>query len=401
MFQLQISDVDATSGSIPVSWCLDAETLKLLADEKVRDPQIIICVAPVNTEEDPLRYRSSKEVRKVVPLKDLMTYVEFRTSGPNRIWGLVSFKSKKEAKDYYLDKKDGSWNTSILNSNGDDYARWLLETETEAARLSKEYTTMTSPINVDVPAGVFAPEPAAWEKAWVNHFFKDKVVDQCHFRKRRLFAYGLQPLIALSYILIRLLFFLFGALTLCRGLTFKYVLHPFVGDMADALFDQFSKGSILIFHQPEDDDYDTLYRSGIPKPGYLLRSFWLMPLMPAFWLLPAIFLLTNHLGHMAFALGVLFLVGVVLMLASVIEHYGKNFLGNAFYILMPIVWLVDWLAKDRSSGQPWYLEQHETELIICAESKKPLTFKSVPSHHKTIRLRFQDLKSKVCKPFSL
>jgi hypothetical protein len=30
MFQLQISDVDATSGSIPVSWCLDAETLRML-----------------------------------------------------------------------------------------------------------------------------------------------------------------------------------------------------------------------------------------------------------------------------------------------------------------------------------------------------------------------------------
>src|SRR5271166_3039921 len=247
MFQLQISDTDATSGSIPVSWCLDEETIKELADKKIANPQVVICVSPVNTEGG---YHVKKEYRKVVPLKDLMTYVEFRSAGPNRIWGFISYMGRGASHTRYLGKKDGEFQTNILDWDGEQYAHFLLDFETYEARTSKVYKGLSQPIQVEVPAGVFAPEPAPWEKAWVNLFFKDKVVDQCEFRRRRLFAYSVQPLIMLVSLILRFLLLVAGAAMLARNFSFKWLLHPLMYSLDDCL-EIFDNGCAVIFHQPE------------------------------------------------------------------------------------------------------------------------------------------------------
>jgi hypothetical protein len=61
---------------------------------------------------------------------------------------------------------------------------------------------------------------------------------------------------------------------------------------------------------------------------------------------------------------------------------------------------VEWFNDLFASKEVWYLNQKEIDLLTCDASKKPLDFKSLPSRKKTIRLYYQDLKSKVCKPFS-
>src|ERR1700722_16333758 len=104
MFELKIADVDASSGTVPVSWCADTETLKLLSDKDKREPQVVIIVAP-----DGPNYNISKEYRKVVPMQDLMTYVEFRSSGPSKIWGFITLRDKKDAKDRYLNRTTGAF----------------------------------------------------------------------------------------------------------------------------------------------------------------------------------------------------------------------------------------------------------------------------------------------------
>src|SRR6185295_9161179 len=201
MIEIFISDTDATSGSVPITWCVSPETLKLLAEQEVRDPQIVICVAPAGE-----KYAREKEVRKVVALKDLMTYIEFRSSGKNNIWAVVSFRDPKSAKNLYLSKKDGAYDSSMLSYDGTDYSGWLKKTDSQyrdeeaIAQAELEKTHMLStPVTVNVPVECFAKEPSAWEKTWVNHFFRAKSVDQCDFRRRRLFAYLVQPLVLLAF----------------------------------------------------------------------------------------------------------------------------------------------------------------------------------------------------------
>lgn len=390
MFQLQISDLDATSGSIPVSWCLDEETIKLLADRGCADPQVVICVTPCNIEGDLNRYHCSKEYRKVAPLKDLLTYIEFRSSGPCKIWGFISSKRKSDVTSDYLDRYKGQYQSNIINFDGDAYSYNLLEGETPQAISSKEYRFLSKPIDVDVPEGVFASEPADWEKDWVNHFFNNKVVDQCDFRRRRLFAYGVQPFIMSLNMFVRLFWLMVGCLFLLRGTSLKYILHPLTYDMRDCI-DTMVGGSIL--YRPIEE-----YSDVVPTPLDLIRMFGLLFLSPVI-LIPILFFI--YIGNIetAIAFGSIFLgLGVMALIVSALINY-RGAAGNLFRSFLS--WLSHPVLRKDKDEELWYLNQEEIKLITCSKDTKPLTYNTIPAKHKTIKLRFQNLKSKVCKPFSL
>ena len=383
MFQLQLADADVTNGTIAVSWCLDHEMLKELADKKISDPQVVIVVSPVDN------YHLNKEYRKVVPLKDLMTYIEFRAAGKNKIWGLVSHKGGKKARDHYMEKKDGEFHTNVLSFDGDQYATWLRDSEdvdlTDPEK--PEYMSLSQPVTVTVPKAVFAKEPKQWEKTWVNHLFRDKVIDQCEFRRRRMFAYGVQPFIILGNHFLRLLLTILAAASLCRGLTLQYLFHPLTYTLKDT-FDLFEKGSLAIQHLPEDDGSIDKF----PKPSYFVRSFWSVPLMPLI-MAPLLYLfLSKHYVGATILGGSLLIVVILILLIAFLANHAK---------LLKAPFTKAWAYLNAPSEDLWYLNQDEVEIITCNQDKKPLTYKNLPANRKTARLRFQILKSKVCKPFSL
>jgi hypothetical protein len=376
MFQLQIADADVTNGTIAVSWCLDEEILKELADKQVQDPHVVICVAPQDN------YHLAKEYRKVVPLKDLMTYIEFRVPGKNKIWGFVSYQKGKDARKKYLGKQDGEFQTNILSYDGDEYASWLSDDEELP---DGTFQSLSTPFTVAVPKAVFAKEPRKWEKTWVNYLFRDKVIDQCEFRRRRLFAYGLQPFIMLGNLLLRSVIILFATLTLCKNISLKYLFHPLMYSLKDT-FEVFEKGSVAVVHLPEDDREVDKF----PPPAYFIKSFWKTPIMPLIWL-PVLWMVWHHKYVGLSILGAtLFLVFVLLMLIGFLTNHFKvvkNFFAK----------IGSWFESD----ELWYMEEGEIDMVLCTKDKKPLTYNNLPGHRKTIRLRFQNLKSKVCKPFSL
>src|SRR5579864_7887910 len=115
MLQLQVASNDVSNGNLAVAWCVDAETLKTLADRNISDPQVVIITAPTE------HYHPTKEYRKIVPLKDLMTYVEFKSSGPNKIWAFISVRKPKETKNRYLRREDGVFYTDLLQVDGSDF----------------------------------------------------------------------------------------------------------------------------------------------------------------------------------------------------------------------------------------------------------------------------------------
>jgi len=207
MLQLQIADANMSSGSVAVSWCLDHAILKLLADEKLTDPQVVVVVAPTKN------YHLSKESRKVVPLKDLMTYIECRASGENKIYGVISTRKPKDAREFYLSKEDGEYRNNVLDYDGEGYSSRLLGREEEDHREPGTYQYLADPLTIQVPKAAFAKDPPKWEKQWVNHYFRQKPVDQCAYRRRRLFAYGVQPFIVLFWSIVKTLILLLGLLT--------------------------------------------------------------------------------------------------------------------------------------------------------------------------------------------
>ena len=390
MFQLQVSSNDVTNGNIAVSWCLDAQMLKKLSDSKVEDPQVVIVVSPVEG------YHSRKEYRKVVPLKDLMTYVEFKTSGPNKIWGFVSLRNPKDVRSTNLSKDDGDYRTDILTDDGMNYYQLAYYPSGDSTDDGMNYYQLayypsgdsndqySQPIDVNVPAGVFAKEPSKWEKAWVNHWFRNKPQDQCDFRRRRLLAYTVQPLVMLADILVfRTLFLLISTLWLSRGMTLQNHLHPLRNGAGEVL-GLFGGGSWAIAHLPEDKDKGNFNLTF----SYLFRKFWKAPLMPVVFL-PLWFFHHFHLLGWVFAI----LAAVVATLCLVLFCMS----GGASWLFESIH---KWLT-DKPEVAPWYLEHDEIEAIVCTPDRKAFTsVKSLPAKHRTIYLRFQDLKSKVCRPFS-
>lgn len=383
MLQLQIADANVSTGSIGVSWCLDHEVLKELAAQGLHDPQVVIVVAPTK------KYHLSKESRRVVPLKDLMTYIECRVAGENKVYGLVSFREPKDAREHYLSKEDGAYQNNVLDYDGENYSSRLIGQEDHENIESGNYKYLSEPLKISVPKGVFAPEPPKWEKSWVNLFFRSKVVDQCHYRRRRMFAYSVQLLVVGFNLLIRSLLLLLGVLTGARDLSLKY-LNPITYRWKDT-FEIWERGSVFIFRQPEDEDPDDKLKY-IP-PGYLFRSFWLTPLMPLI-VIPTALLLWFHHPIAAFtALSIIFLAIPGLLVA--ISYLAVN--GNGGRLVKKV-----WKSVKNvfTSDELWYLQQEDMQLITCNTDKSPTTYKSLPARRKTVRLRFQNLKTKVCKPFS-
>lgn len=356
MLELHVTDNDVTSGTVAVGWCVDKNTLQSLADDGIQNPMLVLVVSP----ED--NYDKSKEYRKVVPLKDLVAYIEFRVPGKNKIWGFISSRTKKSARNFYLEQWGSSWHNPILSVEGDEYHYVIADLPERNAQ----------PISVDVPDGVFAPEPSEAEKAWVNHMFRYKPMDQCDFRRRRIFAYTVQPFLAVLNYAVRLFLFLIACSYGSRGLTLQPLLHPMRHDMYDVLC-MLKGGTYFISNDPNHSNF----RKHI---GMLF--------------MPVVLFVLYMLGSLIAALP--------LKLTSVLLTFVLTFVAVCTVALC-VKSFIGWLVKrelNTTEPTPWYMDDEEMNLIVCSGQKKPYSFDNLPSKHKTMRLRFENLKSKVCRPFS-
>ena len=366
MLELHVADTDVTSGSIAVTWCVDKTLLADLELRKVKNPQLCIIVAPEEANYNPWR-----EKRYVVNLNDLMAYVDFKVPGKNKIYGIVSYRDKSTAKERYLARDSGQYITDVLKQDGSDYADWLTESDDASSTLSE-------PLSVEVPRECFAPEPAAWEKTWVNHFFRAKPDDQCDFRRRRLFAYSIQPLLILGNCFLRFLFLLLATLIGAKNWSLKYLFSPLTYSLNDSL-GVLGGGSIFI-REPADEREQM--QRGVPTLSFVVRKLWTVPFMP---LLAIPLMAAGYHGFLHWV-GLGFVI-VVALLATV-----AFFASGMFREVFDTV--IDWAAKTLGDQ-----EIPNEEFLVCSD-KKAYKLSDLPAHKRTLKLKFMDLKSKVCRPFS-
>jgi hypothetical protein len=369
MLQLFVADTNVSSGTVAVSWCVNQEVLASLAKQGILDPQVVIITAPVDN------YIPAREYRKVVPLKDLMAYVEFKTAGPNRIWAFISRFGLDSTRDHMLTRSNGIYITDLLNYNGSEYSSYTYDCYQKLLN--------AQPLTVVVPLGVFAKEPPAWEKAWVNHWFRGRPDDQCDYRKRRLLAYTVQPIGIFLDLLFRSIALFAASLWLSRGMTFEYILHPLRSSIPEAM-QVCMGGSWAIAKLPEDDlqDHEVTF-------FYLFRKFWKMIFLPP---VVAAVILTSYF-HIWKYMGLGFAGALLLILMVVLVVSGS--------MVKMVDHIIERIKKSKTDKLPWYLDQEEMDIITCTPNMKSRTgIADLPANHRTIHLRFQDLKSKVCRPFA-
>lgn len=379
MLELHISDTDVTSGSIPISWCVDKETLLRLAQDGATDPYILFAIKPKDN------YSRKKELRKIVPLKDLIAYIDFKCSGENEIHGFITY-SKSFAKEF-LERNNFEYGNNLFLEDGKLRKKiFILESIYPIQKITYEELDEQSqdlseklfatPLHVDVPKEAFAKEPAEWEQRWVNHMFRSKPYDQCNYRRRRMFAYGVQPIIILTDIFSRFLFCLAALFFGARKFTISNLLHPLDKSFIDS-FDMFEDGTIFL-------------KTPVKKFTDVARFIFFPPLV--------LLLTTIHYFHLWIyaersAIIVIILTTIILLLTGFIT-------GVLSAVIKKLYNRIPKFNKHKKDDQAWFLDEQEMDLIICNGEKKPLKVSQLPSKHRTFKLRFQDLKSKVCRPFS-
>lgn len=380
MFQLKLSSTDLTHGTIALTWCLDQEVLKELAERKIVNPQVVISISPEGS------YNKYKEQRFIVPLKDLMTYVSFNCKGKNNIFGFISsLYDEKETKNRYFDKGNYSYSEDIISYYNDEYSSILISKyENQNDIRSKQYKFISTLLSVEVPENSFAKEP--FDKKWINYYLKSKANNQCDFRKKRFFGYLIQPIIMIGDLLLRLFMIVLALSIGARNFSFKY-LNPLEYVLSNTGM-LFKGGSIFISNNKSEKMSDFAVVNIWRKAKYIF----FMPLI----LIPLILALI-YSAPLVFGL-LCFLIILFLTLTIGELFVGSSQLGRRWIKSLYFNWC-RFLSIDMKEQDLWYLNQDEIDLVVCSD-KDPLNYNSIPQKKKTVRLQYLNLKSKVCKPFS-
>lgn len=375
MLEIHVAETKVQSGAVRIRWCVGKETLQTLDRLGCREPHLLLITVPENGN-------GSTQVRQIVRLRDLMAYVEFRRAGKNTIHAIILHEgSEKWQRDQFLTWTNRRWNTDVLSSDSEPLERYA-RFSPEAGPADGRHASLT----VDLPKECFAKEPPAWEKAWVNLWFSSYPLDQCSYRRRRLLAYTLQPIVmGAFYAVIAAL--AYGVawtagilLTLCgiRGFDYRLLYWPFA--MKDGGTINLGKLTGSWF---------------LPKTSRRWVKFIAFPFTPIFPITAFLFLKFGSQLGWGSAIGYAFLSAIGL--TAFVAVFGM--------LLATIVTAVDKARTEHetverarlASQPPWYLDD---DLLACNGGGGPMSLKDLPKERRSIRLLYLDLKAKVCRPFA-
>lgn len=373
------SEIQGTS--VPVRWCLSKDELNKLNEARKEVFLLLLVVSDTGGERSETRY--------FIPIKQMMEYVNFYTPGKNKIFAMVAERKDRE---YFLHKYGIYYSNSLYNYYGKNLHPSYLKNYYDL------YGIEVCELEVNVPKEVFAKEPPAWEKKWVNLFLGWELLNQCDYRKKQIFAYSFQLIfflpilgsIELAVGLIISALLLFGT----KGIGFRKIIRPF-SESFSSIWDE-TKGSIF-------------GRRFIPR---LLPSIFLGSSVIS-WVIckilgSQIVIGTNAVTNAVIIGGVA--VGAVVAVPGFIylSYYGAvKAIDKIRNALVPVAKaeeerkkqkrsLAEAAEKERSRKLRERIEA-EYALLACDGN---LSAKTLPSAKRTVYLRYKDLKSRVCKSFA-
>lgn len=370
-FELRLTETKANVGAIPITWCVDRDWLFKNSNS---DQYVLLCSAPPESGGHVAEWRGWAK------LSDMMAYVTFYRPGKNRILARVT-PTRDGVNEWMERSRDGSsWMGRAMEFPEGYYSdlekkncKYLL-TRGLLTRGWIGHNRLWNYIDIDMPPGCFAKEPSNIEKIWVNFFFKNKAVDQCEFRRRRMLAYTVQPLI-----------FLVVALFWAVVISCVQILNLMIGKWT--VWEDFKAFSI-------DKRVDFLK---VEKFGPL---DWMFVPVPGITTAACVLWRITHLWKWMLIIPALLLVIPIVI--------GFLCLGIALF---------DWIYRSIVKRSPRIRAAHAKareverlaiqkaelealDLLLCNSGKRIYKLGDLPKNKRTIKLRFQNIKSAVCKPFA-
>ncbi|MFH1404704.1 MAG: hypothetical protein ABIH21_01240 [Patescibacteria group bacterium] len=386
MFKLIVKSEQAQSATIPVSWCAERA---LFYDLQIRvdgDQELFVLLVVIGP--------NGKEKRYLRPLSEGMAYVPFFSPGENTIYGMVVWQ-----------KGNSHLGCQCLNFNNEYYANHVLKFKSDNGNDLDEplvvgrfnHIGFTS-IKVEVAEGFFAKKPPQWLASWVNFFYgKSCPDDECDFRKRMIIAFTIQPILLAIWIpivvvartLFALWFIAIGVKPTEIG--WSAIIHP-------------------ISEKNENVNWNIVFPDScwwnIKIKNYKLESMVMFSPLALIIFAGVVFVCLCIGGKEPIELQsyTATLATSVLIVALLIESFAfsvsKIELGSVRFkarLFQPIGSLV---RGEAPRDRPWFAYEDNTAYLLCDGSPRPLAFAELPKKQKTVYLRFQDLKARMCKPFA-
>lgn len=436
-FSLVVGDgnnIKVDNASVPVRWCVNADLmaqLKKRADDSgMHDPHVVLNVA----HKKFCSYDNSHDgydvlSRVVLPIGDAMAYLSIHRPDAAEIHAtIIDFYKGTSAKQTkkvlrLLTQRSGSGYRFSMHDDYDCGKAGVFKTEYRDVdsdiRCYMEFVPLTGnvtdSVEIETPKELFATPLPNWFEKFINFGYESKLVDQCHIRRRAMVAVLWQswavPLWTMVVVFTRFMFAFGWQFLLGVTPNWKAVVKPF-----DCDFDDVSRST-------------STYSKITWKDSHFLKKPWLLPFFPP------VMLLIGALGNLFFAMGasvgygfmMVLVIGLVTILAAIVLVAVGNFL---FYTAPKYVPFLGWtgrmikkvlLVSQIGSGlkKAWngywkWLDKRDAEAYAryWKENEEALTCQGNPLdmiadisklHHskKSVKLRFFDLKSKMCKPTAL
>ena len=324
LLKIKLLETEVTSASLPITWSVNKNWLK----KNGADWDILF--STVSFDDD-----RKTEWRSKCKLTDLVHYVKFLRPGKNRIFAIIPCGYSESVFEWnIIGQKDGK------PYIGDCY-------------IDEKSTSL----DVDLPEEVFADEPPAWEKRWVNFFFSTKAIDQCDFRKRRLLAYTIQPILIVLMLIVRCIAFL-GFLSVgASKLNARPLIHP--NERISDIWEESNEPWIL--KKTAHTNFAPMGLCIMFSPGIIVLVFILC------WL-------TMNIPTTICAL--VPLVGMLILT-----------------VMAAVMGLIITITDEKEHNEI------STNDIDYLSTKKINTIQDLPKEKQTIQLKFTGIKSRICAPY--
>lgn len=424
--------------TIPISWKVDVKVIEKLKKEKVELNRVYVLLSVI--------YKGREVDRFLSHFEQGTEYVNFYRSGKHTVCGVILVRNNFEGSSWFesmlhLRECDSSYSYKLwwddafiphrlnqsLDRVGRGYVLSMAENEFEADKT-----------DIEISKQFFAPEPWPWVKRWTNWWYETPARDQCQFRRRKIFAFTLQPILALIYVICKVfassLSVFFLAMAGKRGINFKPIIHPINYKISDVWGDL---GSSVFLRKKDGTERHAAIAFFCPLLYLVATSVTILTFAVYYWtldfrhpleyawnndkvLMISFCFLFQILGFLLAALNVVISLTIFVLrpLMKIFAYVALpfililGFVGLSKKPLRLLTWpfvsigkFLKYIFVDRRIQK---MEEWERSLpkrydkvfegLVNVEGQSQVIV-SAPSR-KTFYLWFKDIKSRVCKPFA-
>lgn len=388
---LHVMNTTIQSSSVSVGWTVDPEVLFKVKEKEEKGLQswMMLLVFDKNKK---------REERKIVPLRDCIAYLSLRSVGEARVFGQVLCGTKKDIYRTWLSQEGNDWefdarHVKAMDTNG---------VPDNLVPMGYGFVGPEMVLNLQVPAEAFAPPPPEWESSWVNYFFHTTPRDQCAYRRRRILAYTIQPALALVFLVALAVIQLAGLLVTGA--------KPNLDAWRGIFWNRESAFSGNLNSKWEDGvgfiTFPVLWWG--PAIASALLARWTWPETVAMCTLfdaPRSYVVAwGALGAVAFPAMILAGLGIAVLLKKLVvytqtEKTVERMKAALTTVASPFVRA--WRAAVGLYHKLMMLQDEDIDVLSMPWQQGGIySIDDLPVNKRTIRLRFQDFKAKVCRPFA-